>query len=206
MATYFRQLPSIHYEFADGVLKHMNDLTVRVNIIQQILNDNTNYNRYNVVEGEYPEDVAYRFYNDPQLHWVVMMANNIFSIPQDWPLTSPQLDEFMIRKYRQEILDMGYSAVATAQVRQYIETNAEASIDVTNNAGNIQSITVQPFGYRIPNSYYVSQNTVIDGVTAVGVNRFTYETELNDEKRRIIVPKTSVVEDITAELRRLANG
>ena len=57
------------------------------------------FDNYDVKENERPEDVAYKWFGDAQLHWVILMTNNITDRYYDWPLNSPQFKEFLTDKY-----------------------------------------------------------------------------------------------------------
>lgn len=41
---------------------------------------------YAIRDGETPEQVAQRFYGNPQYHWIVIYANNIINVRNEWPL------------------------------------------------------------------------------------------------------------------------
>ena len=57
------------------------------------------FDNYDVRDGERPEDIAYKYYGDPELHWVILMTNNITDRYYQWPLTQPQFQEHMEDKY-----------------------------------------------------------------------------------------------------------
>ena len=57
------------------------------------------FDNYDVSDGERPEDIAYKYYGDPELHWVILMTNNITDRYYEWPLTQPQFQEYMKDKY-----------------------------------------------------------------------------------------------------------
>ena len=57
------------------------------------------FDNYDVVDGERPEDIAFKLYGDPELHWVILMTNNITDRYYQWPLTQPQFQEYLKDKY-----------------------------------------------------------------------------------------------------------
>ena len=57
------------------------------------------FDKYDVRDGERPEDIAFREYGDPELHWIVLMTNNITDRYYQWPLTQPQFQEHLKDKY-----------------------------------------------------------------------------------------------------------
>ena len=54
---------------------------------------------YNVREGETPESIADKLYDDSQLHWVFMLVNDITDRYHDWPLNGAQFNQFVDEKY-----------------------------------------------------------------------------------------------------------
>jgi hypothetical protein len=57
------------------------------------------FDAYDVKDGENPEDIAYKWFGDAQLHWVILMTNNITDRYYQWPLTQPQFQENLTDKY-----------------------------------------------------------------------------------------------------------
>ena len=57
------------------------------------------FDKYDVRDGERPEDIAFKLYGDPELHWVVLMTNNITDRYYQWPLSQPQFQEHLKDKY-----------------------------------------------------------------------------------------------------------
>jgi len=57
------------------------------------------FDNYDVADGERPEDIAFKYYGDPEYHWVILMTNNITDRYYQWPLTQPQFQEYIKDKY-----------------------------------------------------------------------------------------------------------
>jgi hypothetical protein len=53
------------------------------------------FDNYDVSDGERPEDIAFREYGDPELHWIILMTNNITDRYYQWPLSQPQFQEYI---------------------------------------------------------------------------------------------------------------
>jgi hypothetical protein len=53
----------------------------------------------NVLDGETPDLMAYRFYGNPQYHWVLLIINNIVDPYQEWPLASKNVAPLVYEKY-----------------------------------------------------------------------------------------------------------
>ena len=57
------------------------------------------YDTYNVKEGETPEMIAHKLYGDSELHFVIMLINDITDRYHQWPMSLPQFQEFINDKY-----------------------------------------------------------------------------------------------------------
>ena len=52
-----------------------------------------------MVDGENPEDVAFKWFGDAEFHWIILMTNNITDRYYQWPLSQPQFAEHLTDKY-----------------------------------------------------------------------------------------------------------
>ena len=57
------------------------------------------FDNYDVVDGERPEDIAFKWFGDAEYHWVILMTNNITDRYYQWPLSQPQFAEHLTDKY-----------------------------------------------------------------------------------------------------------
>ena len=83
----------------DGNYKLLPDILRRVKQRSAIKQGQFVFDNYDVVDGEKPEDVAYKWFGDAQLHWVILMTNNITDRYYQWPMNQPQFAEFLTDKY-----------------------------------------------------------------------------------------------------------
>ena len=90
MSNYFSKLPNLLY--LDRGNKEIRTYARAKNLFRRIkireINDDqiTNFELYNVLDGERPDNVAEKFYNDPNLDWVVLLANNILNVQSEWTI------------------------------------------------------------------------------------------------------------------------
>ena len=75
---YFQKFPLMAYSI-DGTknYKLVPDILRRVKLRANIRNGMFLFDNYDVKEGEKPEDIASKWFGAPQLHWVILMTNNI---------------------------------------------------------------------------------------------------------------------------------
>lgn len=97
---YFVHFPKVDYDKnSDGVPIKITDITRRARINPNTLLYGTALEYYDVQDGETPESVAFDYYGDAGLHWIIMMTNNINDVYTDWPMTVPRLEAFVKSKY-----------------------------------------------------------------------------------------------------------
>ena len=57
------------------------------------------YDTYDVKEGETPEMIAHKLYGDAELHWVILLVNEITDRYHQWPMTGGQFLDYLNDKY-----------------------------------------------------------------------------------------------------------
>jgi len=98
--AYFSRFPLMVYDVAGNEnYKLLPDILKRVKLRSGLRSGSFLFDAYDVIDGERPEDIAFREYGDAQLHWVVLMTNNITDRYYQWPLTQPQFQEHLTDKY-----------------------------------------------------------------------------------------------------------
>lgn len=92
MPDYFKYMSKIDYDFPSNLEVELQDIFRRFTFTEKCLANDTNFEEYIIKEGETPEDVATRFYGDPKLWWIVLFANNIIDVQNEWPKSGKELD------------------------------------------------------------------------------------------------------------------
>lgn len=159
------------------------DITRRVGFIQEFISNNSQYDLYDIKDGETPEIVSDIFYGTPLFHWVILHANDIVDPRFDWPLSQENLKSFCIQKY-----------------------GGESEIYKTKLYTNTQNFVVNNFRALEESSFSGEKEEVFftleDGSTLLlrdpptplnAVSRLEYEIAVNESKRRIKVPKDNVI-------------
>ena len=189
MPHYFTQLPNIRYKnpLAD---KYTNDnfvttknLFTRAKLRDDAGRDITFLRSYTIREGERPQDVADKMYGSPKYDWVVLITANIINVQTEWPLTGPQLYNFCVDKYGNDL-----NAI------HHYET-----IEVKDKEGRLimpeGKIVDSNFTIRHPDTHNITLNPVI------GVNNFLMETRENEKKRNIKLMRNAYLNNFIMETR-----
>ena len=97
---YFANFPLIVYDsVGDGNFKIVTNLLKRVAMRTKVRTNTLLFDTYDVKEGETPEMIADKLYDDPELHWVVLFVNNITDRYHQWPMNFGQFNTFIADKY-----------------------------------------------------------------------------------------------------------
>lgn len=91
---FFSNFPLIEYKFGNNSPILMTHLLRRFKFNNRIKELVTEWTYYEVQDNETPEMVAARFYNDPNLHWVILMFNDIVDPFTDWPIPTESMNEY----------------------------------------------------------------------------------------------------------------
>jgi len=98
--AYFDRFPLMAYDIAGTKeYKLLPDILRRVKLRSGIRSGAFLFDNYDVKDGERPEDIAFKWFGDPEYHWVILMTNNITDRYYQWPLTQPQFQEYLKDKY-----------------------------------------------------------------------------------------------------------
>lgn len=226
--AFFEFFPKTFYSFnlEDRDVKVATNIFSRISVRQEVLNNLYSYYKYQLQDGDTPEIVAQKEYNNPQFHWVICYINRLTDPVFDFPMPRDALERYIVKKY-------DYSNIANAytEISHYVEmvestvneVNGPSTTSVSNN-----TVTLRQYDYtsntlilKTPNSSTWA-NSVIRANTAnansavvatlnvkstiVPVTVYEYEDQLNEEKRQIKLLKQEYVEVMTNELSSVLNG
>jgi hypothetical protein len=97
---YFENFPLIPYDsVGNGKFKIVTNLLKRVSIRSKVKVNSALYDTYDVKEGESPEILADKLYGDAELHWVILLVNNITDRYHQWPKNYNQFLAYINDKY-----------------------------------------------------------------------------------------------------------
>ena len=172
MTKYFKQFPLLDYNLSgvNGNTQEVTDIFRRVKVRSKIADNVSLFDKFDVHEGEKPEDVAYKAYGDADYFWVICLINNVVNRYYDWPL-----DEFNFQQY---VAD------------KYSNPDGIHHYEITQSSG--RQTGEGPADY----SHKLEVNS--DTAGAESVSNIEYERREQDKKRqiRILLPQyLSVFED-----------
>lgn len=134
---YFKSFPTTTWDKKEVV-----DISRRATILNKVKGDPYGFIPYTVQDGDTIEMIAYHYYGDAELSWLILLANDIIDPYEDFFKEKAQLDQYIINKYR----DDWYQTVIVNNILQLQDpaTNAisidpevtlERYLDYINNEG-----------------------------------------------------------------------
>lgn len=108
---FFDRFPLIRYDInKDGNRKLATDILTRIAFREQVQKQGLAFQDYYVEDGMTPELVAEDLYGDAELHWIVLMFNDMIDPFHDWPLSENQIEDYLDKKYPGMALYVGLTA------------------------------------------------------------------------------------------------
>ena len=185
MSNYFRRLPNLDYP---SLLKEREsntdfiqtkNLFRRVKIREDLFANFMQFDKYEVIGDERPDNVAEKVYGNDGLDWVVLLSNNIIDINNEWPMNQSQLNMFLEEKYTPQ---------------QLVSIHHYETLELRDNKNQL----ILPAGLVVDEDFNMeylsggqvkSTNSLVDGRPIKAVTFFDYENNLNEKKRNINVLK-----------------
>ena len=97
---FFKHIPNLNYDFkSDGTFIEAKDLFRKVSTWSYLQEGVTGYSFYRIAEGERPDVVATKLYNDPTLYWLFFLVNENLQDFSDWPKSQFLFTKYIDRKY-----------------------------------------------------------------------------------------------------------
>jgi hypothetical protein len=179
--AYFDKIPDILYlkydkNPYDGNFIRIKNIFGRIKVIDEVLEGATVFQDYFVQDHERPDTIAYDFYKDPGLDWVIMIINNIRNIHSDWPRNTSTLTNYIERKYRNP---GGIHHYETLEQRFNERVILQGGIEVGES-----------FRFIDPRG-----NEKLAEESRGPVNNLVYETRENDKKKKIYILKEDLIEE-----------
>ena len=156
--AYFTNFPKGYYDIkGNGQVKLVTDLMRRIKVRSKIRDEASLYQTYDVPNGERPETTAFKHFGDTELHWVILMTNDITDAYYEWPLSEQDFETYVRDKYANP-----------DAVHHYEKT--QSSGRQTGNG---------------PEDYTHKVQVNSDAGGAQSVSNYEYEQRLQDERRTI---------------------
>ena len=200
---YFRNIPNFEYVNRGKEGQFISNFTEVKNFFKRgklredLFQDLTVFEKYNIKGDDRPDNVAYEIYGDATLDWVVLLSNNIVNITNEWPLTQQAFENYILDKY---------DTLAKLDETHHYESN-----EVKDRSG----VIVFPKGVKVSAAQSVSYYEHLDDEVVTvnplskAVTNYQYEEDINNKKRRIFLIKPvylNIVFDDLEEMMQYKEG
>jgi len=174
--SYFEKFPNMVYDVKNnGNYKLLPDILKRVKQRNAIKSGQFIFDTYDVKNGEKPEDIAYKWFGDAQLHWVILMTNDVTDRYYQWPMNDAQFEEFIADKYS--------------------NPDAVHHYEVTKDSGRTTG--------QGPNDYSHLVEVNSDTDNAISISNREYEERIQDKNRSIRLLNQRFLSDFIEEFDKL---
>jgi len=171
---YFRSMPNIYYDFPDKngqpTLKILKDITTNVRIIQEVLENVTVYDYYDILDGETMEIISTKVYGTPNYHWLLMLLNDIYDYRNDMPMTFTQLDDYISKKYNNKFT---FTSTEWSYTQNEAETVSTVTIQIPNHGlpyGTSIIVEGATAGSNPPNGSFVVSDADVNAISFTTTN------------------------------------
>jgi len=196
MSNYFKQLPNFDYISRINERKSNRDflevknLFRRAVVREDIFTNFMSFTKYKIEGDERPDQVAYNVYGDEDLDWVVLIANNIINVRDEWPMSQGDFNNYLSEKYG----DTG-----GVDLIKHYET-----IQIQDSKGKI----FVPKGKIVDSTFKATfldsgTNQLVEVSPIVGISYRTYEERLQDDKRNINILESRFLSYVIDEVETL---
>lgn len=188
----------------NGVSTIMTNLMARVSIVPEILKNPMVYYKYDIQEGDTPEMIAHKYYNDSYRYWIVLFANKILDPQWDWPLSSLQFNEYVNDKYGNNLNDLHhYEKVITKTTRGTDDDQTVTEKFVISIEEYVSLLYSHPFGIDVARTFSLPIGFVDITIQPTAVTNYDYELDLNESKRSINILNSKYVDQLEMQFQDL---
>lgn len=185
MSFYFRNIPNLEYiNLDDNTISEYSEtknLFKRGQIREDIFGNLAFFNKYQIIGDERPDNIAYKFYGDETLDWVVLLSNNILNVYDEWPLTQESFDSYLLEKYGSYERMSDIHHYETDEVR---DSNNKLILKpglVVNS-----NFSIEYFDPGL-NQIVFTRNVI------TSISNYVYEDRIQDNKRGIFLLKSDYI-------------
>ena len=191
--SYFKQLPDLDYPSLRNDRTSAYDYEIVKNLFKRaVMRDDVygslvNFEKYSVKDDERPDQVAYDFYNDSNLDWVILTTNNIVHVRDEWPMGSQDFLTYLNAKY---------TAAELTNIHHY---ETKVIRDAANNL-------IQPAGIYVDSDHsitYVDRGVTTTKSEITSVTFLEHETNVNDKKRNINILKRELLDTFFRDINNI---
>lgn len=195
MSNYFSQIPNFEYisRLPDAKISdyiQVKNIFKKGKLREDIFQDISVFTKYKIIGEDRPDNVAFKFYGDANLDWLVLTSNNIINVYEEWPMTQFNFENYLLEKY------VTYEKIN--------EVHHHETTEVKNTLGAI----IVPAGLQVDSDFSISFfddeiGTMTTVTPVISVTNYEYEDNLQTDRRNIFLVKPRFVNVIKDDLEEM---
>jgi len=181
MSNYFNKVPNFEYvsRLPDANISDyipVKNLFKKGALREDIFQNLSTFTKYIVSGDKRPDNVAFEFYDDSSLDWLVLASNNIVNVKTEWPMSQLEYDKYLLDKY--------------GSYEKINEVHHYETVEIRNR----DNVIMVQKGLKVTSDYSITYFDERDGglVTKYPVKTVTnydYEESLQEKRRNIFLLK-----------------
>lgn len=197
--AFFNRLPNIEYDkkplsfpYSEREYVLAKNFFRRYKLSESSYNFRNFFDEYQLTDEDRIDYLSYKFYDNSEFDWVILITNNILNSYFDLPVNERDLYEIVNKSYANS---PGNPSTSPADRIHHYET-----IEKKNSLGQIVlkgGLNVEKSFYDSPYKYFDDGDVItVDGSeVCFPVTNYEHELKLNDQKRKIYILKPRYVQD-----------
>ena len=126
--NYFKNFRFAEYKFGDNTdIDLFNNITQYVDLIDQVRNNISFTEKYNILSGDRPDVVSHKLYGTMDYYWTFYLMNEHVRL-SGWPLNNDEILDQLKSKYPNRVLTTTSEIGALFPVGQVIEGQSSSAI------------------------------------------------------------------------------
>jgi hypothetical protein len=213
MAKYFNYFPKTLYTANNSStgLDTVTNIIARFGFESTLKENSSAFYKYDIKDGDTPEIIASKYYENSERHWIVLMFNDIFDPQFDWPLRDRVLVDYIDAKYTANgaantTIQTGLSwAMSPNNIQAYYKVITRTNADDIKIIEKLELDANTYANTAATNIIYNLQDgsRITEVVTKETQSYYQYEIAVNDSKRTIKLLKPEFVTAVEKEFKRV---
>jgi hypothetical protein len=213
MAKFFNYYPKTFYTSNNNTtgVDAVTNIIARFGFESKLKENSIAFYPYQIQDGDTPEIIADKYYDNSERHWIVLLFNDIIDPQFDWPLNQNSIIEYIDKKYTAN--GASNTTPQTGLAWALSENNVQAYFKVITTTGNDGTITTEKLQvdkntYANISSTTTSYTTQANEIVTIAVSKetrsyYTYEVDENETKREIKLLKKDFIAEVEKEFKRV---
>jgi hypothetical protein len=206
---YFSNFPKLITSDGKGNVNLSTNLLARVNLVPNLLNNPSLFYKYNLQDGDTPEIIASKYYDNPYRYWIFLYGNNIIDPQWDLALSDKNFEAYLQSKYYAAANSNNQTVIAYTKstVKYYkkvvitLDSNTETETTLKYNV-DAQTYANLPSNLVTTKSFNALTYVTVTE-TKETQNIYDYELEINENKREVNIVNRTYATSMEEKLKSL---